>query len=48
MAARSNYKGVSIRAVRQYDISADTLPTRLDVFYGWCAFQPQLACRVWG
>lgn len=48
MAARSNYKGISIRAVRQYAISTDTLPTRLDVFYGWCAFQPQLACRVWG
>lgn len=48
MAARNTYKGISIRAVRQYAISTDTLPTRLDVFYGWCAFQPQLACRVWG
>lgn len=48
MAARNTYKGISIRAVRQYAIATDTLPTRLDVFYGWCAFQPQLACRVWG
>jgi len=48
MAARSNYKGISIRAVRQYAISTDTMPTRLDILYGWCAFQPQLACRVWG
>ena len=48
MAARSVYKGISIRAVRQYAISTDTMPTRLDVIYGWCAFQPQLACRVWG
>jgi hypothetical protein len=48
MAARSNYKGISIRAIRQYVIGSDTMPTRLDVLYGWCAFQPQLACRVWG
>lgn len=48
MAARSVYKGVSVRAVRQYAISTDTFPTRIDVLYGWCAFQPQLACRVWG
>ena len=48
MAARNTYKGVSIRAIRQYIIGSDTMPTRLDVLYGWCAFQPQLACRVWG
>jgi hypothetical protein len=48
MAARNTYKGISIRAVRQYAIATDTLPTRLDVFYGWCAFQPQLACRITG
>lgn len=48
MAARNTYKNISIRAVRQYAIGTDTFPLRLDVLYGWCAFQPQLACRVWG
>ena len=48
MASRNVYKGISVRAVRQYAIGTDTFPMRLDVLYGWAAFQPQLACRVWG
>lgn len=44
--ARVQYKGVSIRTVRQYRIGTDDLPTRLDVLYGWAPLYPQLACRV--
>jgi hypothetical protein len=44
--ARVQYKGVSIRAVRQYRIGTDDLPTRLDVLYGWAPLYPQLGCRV--
>lgn len=44
--ARVQYKGVSIRAVRQYRIGTDDLPTRTDVLYGWAPLYPQLAARV--
>lgn len=44
--ARVQYKGISIRAVRQYRIGTDDLPTRLDVLYGWAPLYPQLGCRV--
>ena len=44
--ARVNYKGVSIRAVRQYRIGSDDLPTRTDILYGWAPLYPQLGCRV--
>lgn len=44
--SRVNYKGVSIRAIRQYRIGTDDLPTRLDVLYGWAPLYPQLATRV--
>ena len=43
---RVNWKGVSIRAVRQYRIGTDDLPTRTDVLYGWAPLYPQLASRV--
>jgi hypothetical protein len=38
--------GLAIRCVRQYDISTDQYPCRLDVLYGWLAQRPELACRV--
>lgn len=44
--ARVQYKGISIRAVRQYRIGTDDLPTRLDVLYGWSPLYPQLGSRV--
>ncbi|SNT33723.1 P22 coat protein - gene protein 5 [Noviherbaspirillum humi] len=44
--ARANYKGISIRIVRQYAIGTDTVPCRLDVLYGWKALYPELACRI--
>ena len=38
--------GMSIRCVRQYTINNDSIPTRLDVLYGWAPLYPELACRV--
>jgi hypothetical protein len=38
--------GLSIRVVRQYTINNDSIPTRLDVLYGWAPLYPELACRV--
>jgi P22 coat protein - gene protein 5 len=38
--------GLSIRVVRQYTINSDSIPTRLDVLYGWAPLYPELACRV--
>jgi len=38
--------GLSIRVVRQYTINNDSIPTRLDVLYGWAPLDPELACRV--
>jgi hypothetical protein len=45
-SAREVYDGVSMRIVRQYDISNDKLPCRLDVLYGYKTIRPQLACRI--
>lgn len=38
--------GMSIRVVRQYTINNDSIPTRLDVLYGWAPLYGELACRV--
>lgn len=50
MASRVSSKqlGISIRMVRQYAISTDTFPCRMDVLYGWKAIYPELACRIQG
>lgn len=45
-AARENYKNLSIRIVRAYDINADVTPCRLDILYGTAGFYPELACRL--
>lgn len=44
--ARVQHKGISIRAVRQYRIGSDDLPTRTDVLWGVAPLYPQLSCRV--
>lgn len=38
--------GLSIRVVRQYTINNDSIPTRLDVLYGWAPLYQEMACRA--
>jgi hypothetical protein len=38
--------GLSLRVVRQYTINNDSIPTRIDVLYGWAPLYQELACRV--
>lgn len=45
-AAREVYDGLSMRVVRQYDISNDKFPCRVDILYGYKAIRPELACRI--
>lgn len=44
-SAREVFDGISTRIVRQYAISTDTFPCRLDVLYGYKTIRPQLAVR---
>lgn len=46
--ARETYNGLSMRVVKDYDISNDTEIIRLDVLYGVKAIYPDLACRLIG
>jgi len=46
MASRQVYDGISLRFVRDYDISTDQFPARFDVLYGAAAIRPELACRI--
>jgi len=50
MAARvsDSQLGMSIRLIRDYDITNDKFPCRLDVLFGWAALRPELACRIQG
>lgn len=45
-AAREQFEGISMRIIRDYSISDDTFPCRLDVHYGFKAIRPQLAVRL--
>ncbi len=45
-AAREVMDGISMRVVRQYNISTDQFPCRLDVLYGYRTIRPQLATRI--
>jgi len=45
-SAREVMDGISMRIVRDYSISADTFPTRIDVLYGYKTIRPELACRI--
>ena len=44
--AREVVDGISVRLVRDYDISSDAMPCRLDILYGYKTVRPQLACRL--
>lgn len=50
MASRvsDNQLGLSIRAVRAYEITTDRFPTRLDILYGFATLYAEMACRVAG
>lgn len=45
-ASRQVMDGISMRIVRQYAISSDTFPTRIDVLYGYRTIRAQLAARI--
>ena len=45
-AKREVMDGISMRIVRQYTISNDQFPTRLDVLYGYKTLRAQLATRL--
>jgi hypothetical protein len=42
------YQGISIRLIKDFDITNDQEIVRLDVMYGWKATYPDLACRILG
>lgn len=48
MASRAVHNGISMRIVRQYDISEDVMPCRIDILYGYKVVRPEMAARVWG
>lgn len=48
MASRIVHNGISMRAVRQYDINNDRMPLRIDVLYGYSVIRPEMAVRMWG
>lgn len=43
---RENFEGISMRVIRQYDISDDTFPCRLDVMYGYTPTRRGFATRL--
>jgi hypothetical protein len=45
-ARREVLDGISMRIVRQYSITDDSFPCRIDVLYGYKTLRPQLACRL--
>lgn len=47
-AARENYRNISMRVIRAYDINNDVFPTRIDVLYGTTTYYDELACRLMG
>jgi len=47
-AAREVMDKVSMRIVRQYDITNDNFPCRIDVYGGWTTVRPEWACRLIG
>lgn len=44
--AREVYDGISMRIARQYAISSDTIPCRIDVLYGYKTIRAEMACRI--
>ena len=46
--ARENYKGLSMRVIKDYDFTTDVERIRLDILYGVKAIYPDLATRLAG
>jgi len=46
--ARETYDGLSMRVIKDYDITNDVEIIRLDILYGVDAIYPDLAARLWG
>ena len=46
--ARESYEGLSVRAIKAYDITADIEVLRFDILYGVLAQYPELGCRIIG
>jgi hypothetical protein len=47
-AAAETEEGVSLRIVRAYDISSDSLLTRVDVAFGAAVLRPEWVCQIIG
>jgi hypothetical protein len=47
-SARKQYENISLRVARQYLISSDTVPCRVDILYGWATPYPELAVQLTG
>ena len=46
MASRQVMDGLSLRFVRDYDVSDDQFKSRFDIYYGYAILRPELACRI--
>jgi hypothetical protein len=46
--ARESYNGLSVRAIKAYDIEEDKEVLRFDVLYGVLTQYPELGCRIIG
>lgn len=46
MASRKTIDGISMRMIRDFNSTAGTYITRLDVLYGYAVLRPELACRI--
>lgn len=44
--SRQVQDGISMRIARQYDITNDKIPTRIDVLYGYKTIRPEFAVRL--
>ncbi|HEX5320431.1 MAG TPA: P22 phage major capsid protein family protein [Stellaceae bacterium] len=47
-AARNEYRGISMRILRAYDVNNDVVPCRVDILYGLAAYYPELVVRLTG
>jgi ribosomal protein S5 len=44
--ARVEYKGISLRVIRAYDVQNDVTPCRVDVLYGTTGYYPETGVRL--